>query len=318
MRLQLKSILPPRDLGWNRVRAVCSLPDCHNKLLMRFVPRNRQGIFVGEQWYCSADCFSRASREILASLSTAEVVEVPRHPRLSLGLALLTKGYLTTEQLRIAMAESELEKTEMQATLLERGWVNEKHLAAARAVQWGYPVLGQDLSAHSVVADLPAALFRACSATPLYYSGENKYDPESKRLVLGFVHHVDHSLLQSIEEITGCRAEPCFITPAELTRQLDRLSGPRGYQEAVVEHPGAAPNMARTLGGYALQVAATQAAFTRCRSFLWVRLTGNKGTMDVVFDLKEEQAVAGLSADVVEFSASRKDRLFARRANERR
>ena len=41
MRLQLKSIFPSRDLGWNRVRALCAQPDCHNKLLTRFVPGSR-------------------------------------------------------------------------------------------------------------------------------------------------------------------------------------------------------------------------------------------------------------------------------------
>ena len=271
MRLSLKSIFPSRDLGWNHVRAVCAQPDCHNKLLTRLVPGSRAGIFVGEQWYCSADCFSFASRDTLESLSTAEVVEVPRNPRLSLGLALLTKGFITMEQFRHATAKNELGDADLEATVTELGWVTEKQLAVARAAQWGYPVLGQDLSSHSVVVDLPPILFRACSATPLYYSGE------TRRLVLGFVQRVDHGLLQSIEQITGCRAEPCFITPSELARQLDRLTGPPRYEQVMVEQPGTSPQMARTLGGYAVQVAATEANFSRCHSFLWARLSGHKG-----------------------------------------
>lgn len=314
MKLRLKSLLPPRDLGWNRVRAVCALPDCHNKLLTRFVPGSRAGIFVGEQWYCSPDCFSLASRELLSSLSAAEVVEVPRHPRLSLGLALMTKGYLTAEQLRSATARSELTGVDLQATLIESGWVNEKQLAAARAVQWGYPVLGQDLSAHSVAADLPLVLFRACSATPLYYSSE------AKRLVLGFVHHVDHSLLQAIEQITGCRAEPCFITPAELARQLDRLAAPRGYEQAMIDRPGEVPQMARTLGGFAVQISATEAAFTRCHWFIWARLEGNRGTADVIFNLRNAEAAPAIDfpQESAEFNATRRERIFARGAHEGR
>ncbi len=312
MRLSLRSILPPRDLGWNHVRAECAQPDCHNKLLVRLVPGSRPGILVGEQWYCSADCFSLASRRVLTSLSNAEVVEVPRRPRLSLGLALLTKGYLTTDQLRHAMTRNELDGVAFEAMVTELGWVTDKQLTAARAVQWGYPALGQDLSGHSVEADLPLALFRACSATPLYYSAE------TKRLVLGFIRRVDHSLLQSIEQITGCRAEPCFITPAELTRQLDRLTSPRRYEQIMVDQPGTVPQMARTLGGWAVRVSATQAGFGRCHSLLWTRIAGNKGTVDVLFNLKNAEAEIPLedSQQVVEFSGSWKRR-FAARARSR-
>lgn len=310
MKLWLKAIFPPRDLGWNRVRAVCALPDCHNKLLMRFVPRSNRGIFVGEQWYCSPDCFSEASRGILSAISAVEVLEVPRNPRLSLGLALLTKGTLTSEQLRLAMAKTEKDGSDLESTLTDWGWASEKQLAAARAAQWGYPVLGQDLSAHSVVADLPPILFRACSATPLYYSAE------AKRLVLGFVQRVDHSLLQSIERITGCRAEPCFITPEELTKQLDRLTGPRKYEQVVIDRPGTTPKMARTLGGVAVQVGATEAAFSRCHSFLWARLAGDRGTVDVIFDLKNAEAT-GNSPENAEVITPMRFRLFGRRANQR-
>ncbi len=64
MKLAFKSFLVPRDLGWNRVRAVCGHTDCHNKLLTKYVPGSRIGVNVGETWYCSPDCFgSRAARE---------------------------------------------------------------------------------------------------------------------------------------------------------------------------------------------------------------------------------------------------------------
>lgn len=314
MKLSLKSFFPPHDLGWNRVRAICAQQDCHNKLLMRAVPGSRPGIFVGEQWYCSPDCFSLAARGIISSLYTADVVDVPRTPRLTLGLALLTKGSLTTEQFREAVAKQEQEGADFEATVTGRGWVTEKQLAAARAAQWGYPVLGQDLSAHSVIADLPPSLFHACSATPLYYSAE------AKRLVLGFIHRVDHGLLQAIEQITGCRAEPCFITQGELTRQLGRLEGPRRYSPVSVDQPGTVLQMARSLGGYALDVGAVGAAFARCHSWLWVRLSGTRGTMDALFNLKNAEPVSpfGYSQEVAEMPSNTKEPVFASRANRNR
>jgi hypothetical protein len=277
MQLSLKSLLPPRDLGWNRVRAVCALASCHNKLLTKYVPGSRIGIFAGETWYCSPDCFAMASRNVLASLSAGSVVEMPRNPRLSLGLALLSKDYLTEEQLRFAAVRSQREGETLETTLVEYGFATEKQLAAARAVQWGCPVLAQDLSGQIVEADLPPALLRAFSAAPVHYSAK------TKRLVLGFVRRVEHSLLQSIEQITGCRPEPCFITPAEFNEQMNGLVPAAGYEEAVVENPGTVAQMARTLGGFAVEVSAREAGFAKCGSWVWARLTGKRGKVDVLF-----------------------------------
>jgi hypothetical protein len=285
MNLSLKSLLPPRDLGWNRARAVCALPECHNKLLTRYVPGNRTGLFVGDHWYCSPDCFALGSRNMLASLSSGCVVEMPRNPRLSLGLALLSKGYLTEDQYRSAVMRSERRGESLETTLMERGFASEKQLSAARAAQWGYPVLAHELSGLTVEADLPASLLRAHRAAPIHYSGK------PKRLVLGFVDRVEHGLLQSIEQITGCRAEPCFITPAEFEEQMERLTVASGYQEAAIDDPGTLAQMGRTLGGWAVEIAAQEASFAKCNSSAWIRISGKRGTVDVIFALKNALAV---------------------------
>ncbi len=280
MKLSLKTLLPARDLGWNRVRAVCALTTCHNKLLMKYVPGSRIGIFVGAAWYCSADCFAMASRGTLFSLSAETLVEMPRNPRLSLGLALLSKGYLDEDQLRFAMARSQREGLTLETTLVECGLATEKQLAAARGTQWGYPVLGQDAVSQSVAVDLPLTLLRAFFAVPLHYSAK------ARRLVLGFVYRVEHSLLQAIEQMTGLRPEPCFITLSEFKEQMQRVTAVSGYEEAAVENPGTATQMARTLGGFAVETAAREAGFSKCNSWIWARLVGKTRTVDVVFALR--------------------------------
>jgi hypothetical protein len=247
---------------------------------MRYVPGSRVGIHVGESWYCSPDCFAMASRATLSALTAGHVVEMPRNPRLSLGLALLSKGYLNEDQLRSAMLRTRRQGQNLENTLIDCGLVNDKQLAAARAVQWGIPVLGQDLVIQTVVMDLPRGLLSACGAVPIHYTAK------TKRLVLGFVGRVDHSLLQSIEQITGCRPEPCFITSSEFAQQFDTLASPQGYEEVVVEDTGSAADMARTLGGFAVEVSAREAGYVRCHSSVWARLTGNRGTVDIIFALR--------------------------------
>ncbi|HEX4031306.1 MAG TPA: hypothetical protein VHX20_13135 [Terracidiphilus sp.] len=280
MKLSLKSLLPARDLGWNRVRALCSLPDCHNKLLTKYVPGSPAGLFVGEQWYCSPDCFALGINSTLAVLSSGSVIEMPRNPRLSLGLALLSKGYLTDDQYRSALVHSQRCGEPLESTLMECGFITEKQLAAGRATQWGCPALAQELSGSIVEIDLPVALFRALRAAPLHYSAK------TKRLLLGFVDRVEHSLLQAIETITGCRAEPCFISPAEFSEQIERLTALPDYREAFVEDLGTPLQMGRALGGWAVEMGAREASVAKCGSYLWARITGRRGTVDVVFSLK--------------------------------
>lgn len=312
MKLQLKSIFSSSSQDADGARAACAQPDCENRMPARHPFRNRNGITIGEQWYCSVDCFSLAAHGLLDSLSAAEVIELPRNPRLSLGLALLTKGYLTTEQFQYASSRSETEGVDFERVVTEEGWIAERQLAAARSAQWGYPVLGHDLSGHGVTADLPPFLFRACTATPLYYSGN--------RLVLGFVQRVDHSLLQAIEKITDCRAEPCFITPTQLAKQLDRIEGPAGYEQVLIESPGDAAQMVRTLLDSAVQVAAVSTRFARCHSVLWSRLQGSRQTLDVLFDLEHKEAASldQSGQKIGKMYASIQAHAFPRRANRQR
>lgn len=280
MNLTLKSFFPPIDFGWNYVRARCGNPDCHNKLLTRSVPQNRAGIWMGSDWYCGADCFVVAARTRLAALATERVTEMPRNPRLSVGLAMLSRGYLTEEQLRIATEQSRLHGEPLEASLVRLGLAGEKQLAAARAAQWGYPILGHDVSGLWVQVDLPRTLLLSFSAAPLHYVRA------SGRLVLGFVQRVEHSLLQAIELMAGCRAEPCFLTPTEFEEQLARIAILPEYEEIVVEEPETPAQMARTLGGLAMDVAAGEARFVHCKSWIWARLAGGRRSVDVLFGKK--------------------------------
>jgi len=297
----LKSLLPPIDLGWNHVRARCGLPTCHNKLLMRPVPQRGTGIRVDQQWYCSADCFAAAVRTPLAALLSTPMIEKPRNPRLSVGLVMLTRGFLTEDQLRFATARAERRGEDVATTVLELGLATEKQLAAARAAQWGCPVLAGDGTRTAVEADIPRTLLREFQAAPLHYS------PQSRRLVLGFVEKIEYTLLGSIEEVTGCRAEACLLTPTEFEAQMQCVTDPAGYEEAVMEKPGTPAQMAKTLGGVALEVTASAASLVACRSWIWARLIGKRRTIDVLFArTKAAPAIAPAPsvqprAEVIEF-----------------
>jgi hypothetical protein len=277
MSLSFLSFLPGIDRGSKSVRAVCDLPSCHNRQLMRTIPGVRSGIQVGAQWYCSVDCFAFASRVTLAALSLRRSFDSARQPRLPLGLALLSKGSLAAEDLRMATAQGPSDEEELADLLLRSNLVTEKQIATARSQQWGYPVFAQDFSSHLVFSDIPRVLLRACSAAPLHYS------TTAKRILLGFVSRVEHSLLESIELMTGCRVEPCFITLRDCEDQIGRVTAPLSHEEQVIEEPGPPEKMARTVGRAAVEIGARQATFTQCKNHVWARIAGKRGKVDILF-----------------------------------
>jgi hypothetical protein len=289
MEVALKSFWPVVDRSWKSLRAMCDDPSCHNTQLMRSIPGGRTGIQSGERWYCSVDCFARASRAELAVLSNMPFGDTPREPRMSIGLTLLAKGYLNAEELHFAQTESDSRHENLENSLIRLGLASEKQLAAARAAQWGYPILAQDRVGQSVNSDLPQYLLRKTSAVPLHSS------VKAKRIVLGFVFRVDHSLLESIEIVTACKVVPCFITPAELEEQVRRVTSVPNRAEIVIENPGGPEEMSRTLGRYAVEVGAEHAVFSRCRGHVWARVSGKRGTADIIFsfDLPSPTDVVG-------------------------
>ena len=265
---------------WKRLRAACGLETCHNRWFASDLPRIRPGICVRDAWYCSVDCFAAAAKTRIERLAAVRVIQKEHRPRLSVELTLLSKGYLTEDQHRFAATEVKRRREEPEAALLRLGLVSEKQLAAARAAQWGCPALGPDHLALPLEADLPALLLREYSAVPIHYSAA------PKRLLLGFVHRVHHDLLQSIEHVTGCRPEPCFITRAEFEAQMQQLRDAPRYMQESPRHLRSAEQMARALGGHALNLGAQEASFTRCGSYIWVRVAGRHGISDVLFPVR--------------------------------
>lgn len=281
MSLSLVSFLPALERGVKSMRTQCDLRTCHNTQIMRMIPGGRPGIQVGQQWYCSIDCFVQAAQLPLAELSSWPAVELQRNPRLSLGLVLLSRGYLTADQLRNAALQSHLYSESLESTLLRLQLATHRQLAAARSIQWGLPMVSPESTGRMVEADLPHSILKSSNAVPVHYSSA------AKRVLLGFVERIDYSLLRSIEQLSGFRADACFMTPAEFADQVERLTQPADYEEIVVSESGPLDKMARTIGRAAVNLGAREASFTQCRGHIWVRLTGKRGRADLVFQMRK-------------------------------
>jgi MshEN domain len=277
MSVSMKSVLPELTRPWSKMRAVCALRECHNKQFASWIPGTLPGIQVGSQWYCCVDCFVLAARTPLELLSSRHVLEIQRQPRLSLSLFLVSKGHMSSEQMREVNAQCENNGEDLESALIRRGMVNEKQLAAARSAQWGYPVFSPEQAGQWVEADLPLSLLKAFRAVPLHYSAT------ANRILVGFATRVDPQVLELIERLTSIRVEPCFITPNEWEEQMERVTAAPDYHEIFVDEPGTPEKMARTVGRAAVKVAAREALFIQCKDYILVHLTGKRGRADVIF-----------------------------------
>jgi hypothetical protein len=282
MSMSLLSFIPVFDRAPKAPSRLCSLHSCRNKQNLRGSSNDRQGIKMGPRWYCSVDCFVQAVRAPLFALSTRRIIEILRTPRLSLGLVLLSKGQITADQLRKATAQSQLHNESVDETLIRLRYATDKQLAAARSAQWGYPVFSREHTDHPVQVEVPRFLLDTCSAAPLYYS------PTAGRILLGFVYRVEHNLLESIEKMTGCRAEACFITQADRDRQMEHSATGEDYEEILVGDPIDSETMANALGRISLEITADEACITQCQNHIWARLTGKLGIRDLIFPVKRE------------------------------
>jgi len=277
MKLSLDFLHSTLGRKWKNMHAVCGLPSCPNTLIMRSVAQSQVGIRAGDLWYCSVDCFVGGAFNHFSTLSRGRIVEMPHSPRLSIGLVMLSKGYLSDNQLRFAMTESQMRGEDLEVSLLRLGFVTERQVTAARAAQWGFPLLGRDRVGQPVEVDIPPTLLRNCSAVPLHYS------PATKRLLLGFVYRVEHSLLDSIEQVTGVKAEACFITPTEFKEQMALSTTPPDYEEIFHEESFSPMHMAKAIGGLAVDTCAREGSFARYKNHVWTRLSGKRRKTDVIF-----------------------------------
>jgi hypothetical protein len=277
MRLNLQYIHSAMDRTWKNTHTECAFPKCHNTIPMRSVPQVRGGMRVGDLWYCSAACFADAAFVRFSAIQERRVIEMPHNPRLSIGLALLSKGLLADDQLRLAVEESRHRGEEIELTLLRMGLTNERQLATARAAQWGCPVLRQDGLRDPIVADIPASLLRACQAVPMSYS------QNGKRLLMGFVVRVEHRFLLALEKVTGCKTEPCFITHTDFEEQMARMTVVPDCNAVLHEDPQTPREMANTIALQATETCARTAIFAECRDYLWTRIIGDRRTVDVLF-----------------------------------
>jgi hypothetical protein len=281
MRLFQAIALPAWAEGFKAVTSTCE--SCHRSVTLGHLSAQKAGIKMRGRWYCSSSCFTSAAELRLTELMMPEPEQASHVSRMPLGLIFVSRGLLTSAQLREAVDEQKESGEEIGEILMRRGLVSETQVTAVRAGQWGCPVFAVPLHAMQAEVQIPEALIDFHSAIPLHYV------TATKRLLVGFVKGVEYGLLYAIEQMTGCKTQPCFITPGDFQSQIAlrqlalEPSGnakPREITFESVQTPG---EMARILCSYVVEFEADEAIICRYREHFWTRLKCGLRDVDLLF-----------------------------------
>ena len=273
---------------WLRRAPRCELRDCigSRSLWLRVRGQSRRVMIAGA-WYCLDGCLERVLSEALRRNLSAVKRRTGPH-RVPLGLQLLSRDQLTAEQLRAALAAQRAAgRGRIGEWLQALGFVTEQQVTAALARQWSCPVLlGENLAPQPArTFEIPGTLLEAFAIVPVDYVAA------TRTLFIAFSEGIDYSVLYAIEQMLGCRTEPCLAVPSHLRCSLQALVAHGGESDLVFDRTADVAELARIVRSYCLRVSASEIRVATCGARIWVRLLRpGRRPLDLLFRLACEAA----------------------------
>jgi len=238
-------------------------------------------------WYCMDVCLERALADSVQRARSASRKTSAPH-RIPLGLLLLSRQQLTVDELRAALlAQRAAGYGRIGEWLQSLGFVNEQQVTAALARQWSCPVLreGSWNLGSGRAPQIPLALLESYAMVPV------NFVETTATLHIAFGERIDYRVLYAIEQMLGCRTEPCVAAPSLLRKNLQTLSERREEHEIVFERVADAAEYARIIRSYSIRITASEIRMACCGPHLWVRLLRPSGTpLDLLLRSPRETA----------------------------
>jgi len=222
----------------------------------------KDGIFLDGAWLCGPQCFEAAVILRLSSRMPGEPGTLQRAPRMPFQLLLLQSGVLSEQALQNARQLADSRGISLGEALLAVDAVSEEQLAAARAGESGCALYSLPPQPIAPELMLPSALASKALAATVHGTAE--------RLVIGFTERLDRGVLAMTEQVTGQRAEGCFITASRWKAQLAIDSAGQHFETPAAQ-PLPVGMAARIILEKASQVRAEQVVFGRAGNLVWIR-----------------------------------------------
>lgn len=256
-------------IGMPRRRGIfetCANPGCGSGWL-HLLRSRATPVFEGG-WSCSPRCTrARLSAAVRREMDGRGLVpqESHRH-RIPLGLVMLEQGWITSTQLRQAVAAQKgAGGGRLGQWLVRQQGVSEQMVTRALGLQWGCPVLPLEFhDAEALTVLLPRLFIDAFGALPLRVAA-------GKLVYLGFEDRLDPVVALATERMTGLRSEAGLVRgslfrPAH-SRMLKATFPSVELIEAASE-PALVQRLARTIE----RMRPVESRLVRVHDCLWMRL----------------------------------------------
>lgn len=258
----------------------CANPNCQQTSLLARARNLGNGIRLYDRHFCSPDCLEQHLRETLRELTAVPARGEGKSPnRMPLGLTLLSRGSLTREQLQIALQQHRESGVRLGDVVLTLGFVTERQMTSALAMQCGYPVY--PLAAEnpdSLPVSIPIRLLESNSMLPV------RFAEEGSRLFLGFACGIQYGVLEAVGRMLSCDPVPCVIAMSEYRERMQALVSLKLDTELIFDGLNAPGEIARIIRSYSIRLGAQEVRIERCREYLWARIKGRQ-QLDLLFRL---------------------------------
>jgi len=270
-----------RRMAWQEWVVRCGEPNCASHARMQPAIFARvNGLMYNNRWYHALNCtkgtLTNQCEEILRTFKEM----IPKRHRLPLGLLLVNRGAITSQQLRNALERQRLTgKHKLGYWLREAGNLRETHVASALGQQWGVAVfpMGERTIRNLEEMGLPFPVFATSKAVPVHQNGKGG------AVHIAFSERVDHTLLYAVEEMLGCRTIACMGAESEVNQALEEWQRRCVESEICFDTVREAWEIAETVCSYAAQLNAKQIKLARAGAFLWAAYFGNGARRNVLF-----------------------------------
>jgi Type II secretion system (T2SS), protein E, N-terminal domain len=270
------------SLGRNleNISPLCAQEKCSRRhAFLHRLRRRESGIAFHDRWYCSPECLLPGLQGVIETMRQVQLSQRSAAHRMPLGLAPVSRGHLTTDQLRRALvAQQSAGNGRLGEWLVRLGFTNEAQVVAALGLQWGCPVFKlSQTHLPDCVGLVPLGLLEAYCVVPV------QFVTKTRTLYLGFSNEVDHSLLYSMEQMVPCKAECCAISESVVRKLLRVARQETRLTEIVFDSDCANDELARITLAYMVKLGTQAVRVTRCGIYLWIRLAGGDQQTDLLF-----------------------------------
>jgi hypothetical protein len=262
--------------GVKRLRT-CSSPDCGHDPIIRRLWRVRPNVRLHGSAFCFPDCLEPELLRHLQHTFTAPRREQVNSCRVPLGLLMLSRGELTSEQLQQALElQRKNGRGKIGKWLQQLGHTCDVSVAAALASQWSCPVV-KTVPAGVGRCTIPFYLLKNFCMAPVHFSNDRRV------LHMAFAEKIEHRALLAIEQMMDCKAEACLTTRSEIDAALLRIEEQKSRAEKFFEGTSDPEETTRIISSYISILNATEIRVASCGEMLWARLMGDELCEDLLF-----------------------------------